>query len=224
MTSSSLFLNLPLELRAQIYEYVALDEGINLHPQTGGSPISWTPLSLTCRQLHDEYKDVLYASAPTVTGYVRDFDFTHLIAFLDNLDNRLETRKSNNAPSSMRRDLRIVLILTPSSPSPARNNLKLLQQWVLRFCRQNDNRYITSFTSKYLVHRGSIDGEVEAIAPVTLMRIIDEIYCGWFLNTLPGPLKEELRKVCDCLGALEMEINRRRSSLPSRTSEENTTH
>lgn len=52
---------------------------------------------------------------------------------------------------------------------------------------------------------------MNAIAPVTLMRIIDEMYCNWFLNTPPGTLKEEIGKVCDCLGEVEMEINRRRS-------------
>ena len=83
MASQSPFLDLPTELRDQILEYVALDAGIDLHPETGGKPTSWTPLSLLCRQLHEEYEDVLYTSAPIVSAYVRDFDFSHLISFLD---------------------------------------------------------------------------------------------------------------------------------------------
>lgn len=215
MASQSPFLKLPLELRAQIYEYVALAAGIHLQPQTGDRPISWTPLSLVCHQVYEEYKKVICASAPIVTAYVRDFDFTHVIAFLDNLDNGIETHQSSIPAQSLHRDLHLSLILTPSSPSPARQNLELLWQWVTRFARQSSTHYINSFRTIYSVHKGSMDDQANTIAPITLMRIIDEIHCNWFQRAPPGPLKEEIRKVCDCLGAVEMEINRRRSSFPS---------
>lgn len=215
MGAASPFLTLPLELRAQIYGYVALDVGIQLQPQSGDRPISWSPLSLVCRQLHDEYNDALYASAPGVTAYVRDFDFTHVISFLDNLDKGVEIQPPSGLAPPPSRDLNVSLILTPSSPSPARQNLELLWRWVVRIARQNKQQSTSSFRTRYSVHKSSIDDEANAIAPVTLMRIIDEVYCTWFLRTLPGPLKEEIGKICDCLGAVEMDINRRRSSLPS---------
>lgn len=211
MASRSPFLDLPTELRDLILEYVALDAGIDLHPETGAKPTSWTPLSLVCHQLHNEYEDVLDTSAPIVNAYVRDFDFNHLIDFLDQLHLRARRQRNDNVSLYQSRELRIFLIFTPSSPPPARQNLEKLHEWLIRYSNQSSAHYLTAFKTKYFVHRSCMNGEKNAVAPVTLMRITDDIYCNWFMKSLPGPLKEEVGKVCDCLYAVELEINRRRS-------------
>ena len=154
---------------------------------------------------------MLYTSAPIVSAYVRDFDFSHLISFLDQLDLRAQRQRNDNISLSLSRELRIVFILTPSSPSPPRKNLDKLHEWLIRYSNQSRAHYLTAFKTKYSVHASCMNDEKNAVAPVTLMRIIDDIYCNWFLKALPGPLKQEMGKVCDCLGAVEMEINRRRS-------------
>lgn len=206
------FLDLPPEIRDLIYEYVALDVGIYLHPDTSGKPTSWTPISSLSHQLHDEYEDVLYTSAPVVSAYVHDFDFTHLMAFLDNLDRRSENQKLTGI-NHQSRELNITLILSSSSPSPARKNLDKLRDWFEHFSKRSNTHYSTAFTTNYSVHASSCKPDT-GVAPVTLMRIIDEVYCDWFQRTPPGRYKQEIGKVCDCLAAVEMEINRRRSSAP----------
>ncbi|KAF2484447.1 hypothetical protein BDY17DRAFT_295643 [Neohortaea acidophila] len=209
------FFRFPPELRNLIYEYISLDSGACILSSNDGRPSSPAPLSLTSRTVYEEYQSVLYNSAPCLTAHVRDFDFAHVIQFLDNLSER-EAR--NNARNDllgsgnllMRRHLTIVLSLTDK----CRQHLDQLHAWLKLITLRTSDHYRTSFQSSYTLHPTiGRAGSASTVAPITLMRIIDDVYCSWYLQTPAGPLKEEIGKACDCLGEAELRINRLRTGV-----------
>lgn len=82
----SLFLALPPELRNHVYSFVAADAPpVVLHPKTRGRRLSKSPLMTLSKQVSEEYQAMLYFSVPGITAYVKDFDFGHVVTFLNKL-------------------------------------------------------------------------------------------------------------------------------------------
>ncbi|KAK0928644.1 hypothetical protein LTR29_017288 [Friedmanniomyces endolithicus] len=91
MASSSPFLDLPAELRNNIYEYAALaDQPFGLKPrlkvQQARHIISISPLILASHEVAEEYYSVLATllmnTNATILARVTDFKFRHLIRFI----------------------------------------------------------------------------------------------------------------------------------------------
>lgn len=211
MSAASEFLNLPQELRDQIYEYVSLSCGAYLTPNSNGTAISPSSLLLVCRRVSEEYKSVIQSTAPVITARVLDFDFSHVVKFLDDLLSTQTSPAARTAYASLKRPsiyrrLELALSLTPDS----RQHLDKLEAWLDRTASQPTDHYSTSFTTTYAVHDST------TAAPITFMRMIDEIHCNWYLRASSGARKDEIGKVTDCLGEAEQRINRMRTkTIPS---------
>lgn len=85
---SSRLLDLPAELRNRIYEYVAVNSGAELAPRTRGKLVTKTALGQVSKQVRNEFLAVLYVSVPTIKAHVFDFDFAHIVTFLNKLSDR----------------------------------------------------------------------------------------------------------------------------------------
>ncbi|KAK5123220.1 hypothetical protein LTR85_003419 [Meristemomyces frigidus] len=124
---SSPLLDLPAELRNDIYEYVAINSGAALHRRTKGKLASGTALCRVSKQVRDEYQAVLYISAPIIDAHVKNFDFSHIVTFLNKLSEReLSALPTLNSPTH--RKLRIHLEITRECPQ----NPEGLQKWLVR--------------------------------------------------------------------------------------------
>jgi len=124
---SSPLLQLPAELRNDIYEYIAVDACAELHPRTRGKLASRSTLCRVSKQVRDEYHAVLYMTTPYIKAHVKDFDFGHIVTFL----NKLSDRELNALPTlsiPTQRKLHIHTHITEACPG----NPEGLQKWLLR--------------------------------------------------------------------------------------------
>ncbi|KAK4547251.1 hypothetical protein LTR36_000906 [Oleoguttula mirabilis] len=143
---SSPLLDLPAELRNQVYEYVAIDAGASLHPRTRGKLASKTSLCRVSRQVREEYQAVLYISAPIIEAYVTNFKFAHIVTFL----NKLSARELNALPTlniPTHRRLRVHLEVRRGCPK----NPEDLHKWVVR-C-QHPTKKGTQIKAHYKISR-----------------------------------------------------------------------
>ena len=110
-TEPSPLLKLPRELRDKIYSKVGGDhfEGHldREHPGKLGS--SSSALLRANKQIHDEYLDALYHKADIIARVV-DFDFAHVITFINNLAERARNTLPHINPSSTR-NIVVLLVL-----------------------------------------------------------------------------------------------------------------
>ena len=207
------FLDLPAELRMEIYEYISLQAGVFVARASKGTLISPSPISLVCRQLHEEYKNIMYKSAPIVTAYIHEFDFEHVQAFLNSRPQEL-THGPVVQRSNTRRQLRLILHLTPA----CRDEMQRLREWVLLAAEHGDSsnhaegisHTPASFSTRYFVK------EPSPLAPEhsksmkmlcrTVTHVMDVVYEDWFLSTATSPLKVEIGKLCDCFSQLEARV------------------
>ena len=80
----SRLLELPAELRNTIYAYAA--EGRTAYLKKGQRQLTDnSPLLATNHQLREEYTVILLLYAKTIKAEVIDFDFRHIVTFLNNL-------------------------------------------------------------------------------------------------------------------------------------------
>ena len=89
----SLLLDLPAELRNLVYKSVLEHEpNVILHPLARGQLVAQSPLARVCRQIRQELLPLVHASELPVIALVDDFDFAHLITWLNKLaDSELAT-------------------------------------------------------------------------------------------------------------------------------------
>lgn len=81
------FLDLPPELRAYILAICARTEGTARLKRNSGGRLSTTDsTSLANKQIRHEYLGVLYEHAQTTVAYVLDFDFRHVVTYLNKLN------------------------------------------------------------------------------------------------------------------------------------------
>ena len=154
------FLKLPAELRNTVYEYVVHDAGAVLRPKGYGRLASRSAICRVSRQVHDEYLSVVYVSAPEIRAYVTNFNFAHIIKFLNQLSNReLSALPTLNIPSERR--LLIDIDVTETCPA----NPEELHRWLLR-C-EHPTKKGTNINASYVV-RG--------------VRVIPRIHRSIFMN------------------------------------------
>ena len=126
---------LPGELRNQIYEQLANDDRITIIEEITGAGYSAQSLHLSHlnnidAQTHEEYNSIAYGIAPFIQTTVHDFDFTHVMAFLDHLtDKEINTFPNLDCPSN--RHFIINLEIDLGRPP----NLHNLRSWLDRFRR-----------------------------------------------------------------------------------------
>ena len=119
VASGSPFLNLPAELRNNIYEYAALaDQPFCLNPrlkvQQARHIISTSPLILANHEVAEEYYSVLatllMTTNATILARVTDFKFRHLIRFIT-------TQMFTTQVPDMRVAKRLIVELILTSPN-----------------------------------------------------------------------------------------------------------
>ena len=79
------FLDLPAELRDNIYKYVAEGETICLESRGRGNAISRSAMLRLNRQIHQEFMPILNLYAPIVSRS-QNFGFRHIVTFWNKLD------------------------------------------------------------------------------------------------------------------------------------------
>lgn len=120
------FLELPAELRNEIYDYVAPSYTAVLRQNARGRLLTNSPLAAVSRQVCEEYIATLYLCAP-ITAHVKNLDFSHLVTFLNKLSDReLRALPSVNVPSE--RHILIKLNITDACPPIS----DMLNRWLLR--------------------------------------------------------------------------------------------
>ena len=123
-----MFVDLPAELRNKIYEFAAEDETAALCPKRRGRLTSKSPLSMVSHQIRDEYLGVLCMAMGEIKALVKNFNFRHIVTFLNRLTdaelNSLSTR-AHPSPRSIRFTVGINHI--------SLETLEDLQRWLRRF-------------------------------------------------------------------------------------------
>lgn len=89
---------------------------------------SRSPLNCVSKQIHNEYQAVLFNHAPHITAVVKDFDFQHIVTFLNGLsDSELKHLPSVSSTNHQRR-ITIELRLS----SKFNGDTELLRRWLRR--------------------------------------------------------------------------------------------
>lgn len=127
----SLLLSLPAEIRNAVYEnFMASSPDALVSSRKRGILSSRSPLILASKQVHDEYQAIIWKQAPRITATVKDFDFQHVVTFLNRLqDSQLDRRPSGSSKS--KRTITVELRLTPKY----NGDKDLLRRWLRRFER-----------------------------------------------------------------------------------------
>ena len=202
----SLILEMPPEIRNQIYEFVALHYDVILHPRSNGKLATASPLCRVSHQVRGEYLGILYIEAPEIKACVKDFNFGHVIKFFNNLSEReLNALPTINQPSL--RHLQINVDLTDAcGESPDE-----LRRW-LRRC-QNPTKKGTTIDASYVVRgrRGGPQRYWDGAWNYTLytsrdphpLSPVGKVYKGLrhSIDWLPeGRTRDEAEKIFDALG------------------------
>ncbi|KAK5687452.1 hypothetical protein LTS10_001590 [Elasticomyces elasticus] len=136
-------LNLPPELRNQIFEYSAQESSAVLIHYARGRLISNSPLMGVNRQVRNEYTSALYLNAPLITAQILNFDFAHIVTFLNRLsDHELTALPSQQVPS----ERQILAKLHIDGPALTER----LDRWLNR-C-EHPTKKGTSMVVSYMVH------------------------------------------------------------------------
>ena len=118
-------MDLPAELRNLVYAEVAKD---NIAVLEKGTFTDNSAFSQVSAQIHNEYMPILALHAKAIKPTVVDFDFRHIVTFI----NRLSAAELNNLPSltkSNGRNIEITLHFTNRAPFP---DDYLLRRWLKR--------------------------------------------------------------------------------------------
>ena len=125
------FLELPAEIRNIVYEDVVdgLPEGY-LSYRTRSILSSRSALPRVSRQVREEFQAVLYLRASRIIAEVKNFDFRHIVTFL----NRLSDKEAATllAPSATTRHMTIRLEFSKKPPFDIMAGIPLLNRWVNR--------------------------------------------------------------------------------------------
>jgi len=131
-TPKSPFLELPAELRNTVLEYAAAtaDEPAVLRPNGKGQLRSTSPLMRVSRQIRDEFQAALYVAAPLLAN-VKDFNFAHVVAFLNKLTDRgLNPLPSIRKSKAAKRERTMTIALHISANCPLHSDD--LDRWLAR--------------------------------------------------------------------------------------------
>lgn len=131
-------LDLPPELRNEIYEYVAASSG-DVHvldSRRCGKLITNASLGRVSRQVRDEFMAAVCLCAPKITARVKDFDLDHVAVFFDGLSRQQLDSFTAGRPTEgpgrrvvgAERSLEIKLQVTGECPDQPES----LQPWLVR--------------------------------------------------------------------------------------------
>ncbi|KAK5123162.1 hypothetical protein LTR85_003360 [Meristemomyces frigidus] len=124
----SLFLALPAELRNLVYSYAAGNvASAVLRPQVRGKLLTQAALNTVSKQVSQDFQAMLYLSVPGVTAYVKDFDFGHVVTFLNKLS-AAEMGALSTLTVPTERKVSIKLEVTKNCP----HNPESLHRWLTR--------------------------------------------------------------------------------------------
>jgi hypothetical protein len=120
------FLSLPVELRDEVYEYLAASTSAILSRKCK-TLVSSSPLLHTSRQIRAEFSSILNTHSTSVTTTVTDFNFAHVVRYLNSLSVReLDFLPARGAPS----DRKFIIELQATKDCPS--NPEGLRKWLLR--------------------------------------------------------------------------------------------
>lgn len=128
-------LDLPAELRNNIYEKVAESETAHLSVRTRGNLASASALSRVNRQIRNEFLPIIYICAPKIVARVSNFDFRHIVTFLNRLSEaELQTLPSVTRPNERKMEVELqVLCGAPQRGLlDTTNEGALLMRWLKR--------------------------------------------------------------------------------------------
>ncbi|KAF2171277.1 hypothetical protein M409DRAFT_50742 [Zasmidium cellare ATCC 36951] len=129
-TKAMPFLDLAAELRNLIYEHISDTTPLRLPHQTQEPKlVNPSPMLLVNKQIAKEYHDLALISA-TIEIQVIDFDFDHVIAYLDGLSDKDAARLTRNPPTQT---IRFELWAAP----PVLGWVKIIP-WLEKFKETND--------------------------------------------------------------------------------------
>ena len=121
------FLDLPAELRNNIYEKVAEDETAYLKKNTRGNLACASGLSCLNSQVRSEFLAILILVAPQIVTLVTNWDFSHVVRYLNKLsDAELNALPTVKTPSARSMDIQLRVTHEP------RFNIDFLTRWLNR--------------------------------------------------------------------------------------------
>ncbi|KAK4555041.1 hypothetical protein LTR86_007807 [Recurvomyces mirabilis] len=147
-SQTSHFLKLPAELREWVYTFVAQSTHTLLRPASGGKLLNDSPLLRVSRQCNDEYTKVLRREAPAIIAQVVDFDFSHVVKFLNSLTEIELNAIRTELPD---RVLRIRIFATPHCP----RNPESLHRWLRRCAHPTKKGHDIDFQYRVSIWHGT---------------------------------------------------------------------
>jgi len=121
-------LDLPPELRSRVYEFHLDDKPqahliwlIYQHPQLATT----SSLILVSKQVREEFLGIVYLAGPIIYTTARNYDFRHIVTYLNRLDN-LELERLTDKDKPYAKEMKIVIGITQNCPS----TLPYLDRWV----------------------------------------------------------------------------------------------
>lgn len=190
------FFDLPAELRNHIYAYVAENCTVYLKQTTPVAPKSLTQVS---RQTEEELLPILLLHAPAIHTTVIDYDFRHIVTFL----NRLTAAELDSLPtlsSSATRKITIRLQFRRLDFRRKKVDATLLKRWWNRIAHPTKNGAMLDY--KYTVHLSEPCPRL--VWPTRWFRMnqlhiweaaVNRIVAG----KKEGRMKEEAVKICKAL-------------------------
>jgi len=125
----SRFLALPAKLRNEIYGYIGADvSSAFIHRRARGKLLTVSPLTSVSKQVADEYQAILYITVPKVIASVKDFNFSHIVAFLNKLSDAEVNALPDLVASPGERQIVAQLEVTKSCS----HNPETLHRWLTR--------------------------------------------------------------------------------------------
>lgn len=161
------FLGLPPELRNHIYTYVINDDPTAyIRHSNRGCLVNNSGLSNVNRQIRDEFTSLLHVSATSIVAKVTNFDFSHIITFLNRLSEiDLETLPSTSHAANQK------LIVRLAVRSRVADHRSKLQRWLNRL--DHPTKKGTAVTVEYDADRTSytvwndVPGQLDRIADLS---------------------------------------------------------
>ncbi|CAK4031558.1 Hypothetical predicted protein [Lecanosticta acicola] len=156
----SLLLDLPAELRHNVYDAVMGVEAARLIPRTKGRLATSTSLPRVNRQIREDFLSYVYLRAPLIIASVYGFDFRHVVTFFNRLSEK--ELKGLSRDSELRISRKIVIQLDlgpipkalkdtmgPNFSQDALGDFPYLRSWLKR--SEDPTKKGTSVDISYLV-------------------------------------------------------------------------
>lgn len=200
----SLILELPPELRNEVYGLVSVASTATLHPRQRGVLITHSSLGRVSKQVREEFMSAVYLSTPTIRAHVTDFKFSHIVTFFNKLSEREASALTAGSIAAERR-LEIKLHLTDACPP----NPEPLQSWLVRL--EHPTKRGTIINTSYCLARSVSDVRVPYEARWRVGHHLRWLLTrrprnGCYLAVPDGKMREEITKIHQAFVALGISI------------------